>query len=233
MKNLKLLLFSAAALVAFGFAPDGCDNLIFFKEGTKTTLSHYNDDGKPTGATKTTYKNVSRSGGKVSVTAVTENYDKKGKLSTSSDWAMHCENGTLSIDLKSMMPQQQADAYKDFELQVEGMEKEFPSSLAVGSTLKDANVKFTVNAKGGTPMPMMNMSLQITNRKVEAKENIATPAGTFECFRISEDSEMKTIFKVRSKNIYWFSYEVGVVKLEVYKENGKLMTKSELTELTK
>jgi len=233
MKNLKLLLFSAAALVAFDFTPDGCDNLIFFKEGTKTTLSHYNDDGKPTGSTKTTYKNVSRSGGKVSVTAVTENYDKKGKLSTSSELAMRCENGSLSIDLKSMMPQQQADAYKDFELQVEGMEKEFPSSLAVGSTLKDANAKFTVSAKGGTPMPMMNMSLQITNRKVEGKESITTPAGTFECFKISEDSEMKTIFKVRSKNIYWFSYEVGVVKLEVYKENGKLMTKSELTELTK
>lgn len=233
MKNLKLLLFSAAALVAFGFAPDGCDNLIFFKEGTKTTLSHYNDDGKPTGATKTTYKNVSRSGGKVSVTAVTENYDKKGKLSTSSELAMRCENGSLSIDLKSMMPQQQADAYKDFELQVEGMEKEFPSSLAVGSTLKDANVKFTVNAKGGTPMPMMNMSVAITNRKVEAKESITTPAGTFECFKISEDVETKTLFKIRYKTVYWFSMEAGIVKTESYKENGKLTAKSELTELTK
>lgn len=212
MKNLKLLLFSVAALVAFAFTPDGCENLIFFKEGTKTTLSHYNDDGKPTGATKTTYKNVAKSGGKVTVTATNENYDKKGKLSTSSDWAMRCENGVLSIDLKSMMPQQQADAYKDFDLKVEGLEKEFPSNLAVGSSLKDANVKFTVSAKGGTPMPMMNMSVTITNRKVEAKESITTPAGTFECYKITEDVETKTLFKIKYKTAYWFSMEAGIVK---------------------
>jgi hypothetical protein len=230
----RLMLYAAILVIACSFTlPPDCGNLIFFKEGTKTTMSHYNDDGKLVGTTKTVYKKVEKSGAAVTVNAVSENYDKKGKLATTSDFTIKCVNGLLSFDLRSMLPQQQAEAYKDFEVTVDGIEKEFPSDFQIGSTLKDSEVKFSFKTKGGSPMPMMSMSVWVTNRKVEGKESITTAAGTFECYKMTEDVEMKTLFKIKAKTTSWFSKEAGVVKTESFKENGKPTGKSELTELSK
>lgn len=167
------------------------------------------------------------------VSAQQENYDKKGKLSTTTAFTVKCANGVLSFDMKLMLPQQQAESFKDFEMTVEGADKEIPNNLTPGASLKDAEVKFLVKTKNGTPMPMMNTSVMITNRKVESKESITTPAGTFDCYKITEDVEMKTLFKIKSKAASWFSKEAGIVKTESYKENGKLVSKSELTEISK
>ena len=41
-------------------------------------------------------------------------------------------------------------------------------------------------------MASMDMSIKIYNRKVEAKEDITTPAGNFSCYKISYDMESST-----------------------------------------
>lgn len=231
----KAIIFCSIAMISMSFivSLSDCDTPIFFKEGVKTTMTSYNDDGKAIGTTKTIYKKVDKSGSAISVNATQENYDKKGKLSVSTDFTIKCLNGTLLFDMKLMLPQQQAESFKDFEMVVEGADKEIPSDLSAGSTLKDADIKFSFKTKDGTLMPMMNMSVKITNRKVEGKESITTAAGTFECYKITEDVEMKTIFKIKAKVASWFSKEVGTVKTESYKENGKLTGKTELTEIIK
>jgi hypothetical protein len=233
MKMRSLLLLLVLLSMNFGFAPDPCDSLLFFKEGTKTTITSFNDDGKVTGSTKTVYKKVDKSGATTSVSATQENYDKKGKLSVTTDFIIKCINGSLFFDMKLMMPQQQAESFKDFEMVVDGVDKEIPTELVAGSSLKDAEVKFSFKTKDGTIMPMMNMSVWITNRKVVGQEKVTTPAGTFECYKMTEDVEMKTLFKIKVKTTSWFSKEAGIVKTESYKENGKLVGKTELTEISK
>ena len=79
-------------------------------------MTSYNDDGKITGSTKTSYSKVVKAIGGATVTANQENYDKKGKLSNKSEFSIRCNKGILYFDMKMMMPQQQADAYKDFEM---------------------------------------------------------------------------------------------------------------------
>lgn len=233
MKKTGIALFAIIVLCSFNFLTDPCSSIVFFKEGTMTTMTSYNDDGKITGSTKTTYSKVSKAISGATVTANQENYDKKGKLSNKSEFSIRCNKGILYFDMKMMMPQQQAEAYKDFEMTVEGADKEIPSDFVIGSSLKDADIKFTFKSKDGAEMPMMKMNIKITNRKIEAKESVTCPAGTFECYKISEDVEMKSIFTVRAKSINWFSQEVGNVKVESYKENGKFVSKSELTEIKK
>lgn len=233
MKKLISTLISVLVLSSFTILPGDCNSLIFFKEGTSTTMTSYNEDGKPTGTTKTLYNKVTKLPSGTSVTANQENYDKKGKLSNKSEYTIKCDKGTLYFDMKMMMPQQQAESYKDFEMTVEGADKEIPSEFKVGSSLKDADIKFTFATKDGMEMPMMKMNIRVTNRKIEAKENITTPAGTFECYKMTEDVEMKTMFSVKMKTTTWFSLEAGTVKTESYKENGKFVGKSELTEIKK
>ena len=110
---------------------------------------------------------------------------------------------------------------------------EIPSKLTVGALLKDVNIKFSFSSNDGSPMPPINLTLKITNRKVELKESVTTTAGTFECYKITEDVEMKSIFTSNFKSINWFSFEAGNVKTESYKGNGKFLSKSELTEIKK
>lgn len=231
MKKIILFSFTLILSCSFVFLPADCSSLLFFKEGAQTTMTSYNADGKVTGTTKTVYSKVSKTTNGASVNATQENYDKKGKLSTTSNYTIKCDKGTLYFDLKMMMPDQQAETYKDFEMVVEGIEKEMPSDLVVGNTLKDANVNFTFKTKEGNEMPMMKMAIKISNRKIEAKENITTAAGTYECFKITEDVEMKTLFTIKVKSVHWFNPKVGTVKTESYKENGKYTGKTELTEL--
>ncbi len=233
MKKILTSITAVALLCSFTLLPGDCDKMFIFKEGTSTTMTSYNEDGKVTGSTKTVYTKVNKNATGVSVTANQENFDKKGKSTTKSEFVLKCEKGALIIDMRMMMSQQQAESYKDMEVTIEGTNLEYPGEFVVGSSLKDADVKMIVKSKDGMPMPMMGMTMRITNRKVEAKENVTTPAGTFECYKISQLSESKTIFNLKVKSISWFCQEIGDVKTESYKENGKFLGKSELTELKK
>jgi len=72
-------------------------------------------------------------------------------------------------------------------------------------------------------MTVMNITIAITNRKVEAVENVTTPAGTFECYKISYDIDTKMMFTVKVKGVEWYAKNVGLVKSESYSTDGKLM----------
>ena len=76
----------------------------------------------------------------------------------------------------------------------------------------------------------MSMDMDITNRKVEGKESVTTPAGTFECYKISYDMFSKmSIMKMNFKNIEYLSENSGVVRTESYRSNGSLMSYTVLT----
>ena len=230
----KLLTFLTLPFLFFNFSSDSgdCDRLIFFKEGSTTTLTNYDGNGKLMGSNTLSFKNIAKTAKGVKVTAVSQHFDKKGKATSSSEIFLRCEDGTLYFDMNTMLGEM-GEAYKDFNVTIEGINKEIPSNLEVGKILNDAEIKVSVKTKDGTPMPMMDMLVKIFNRKVEAIESVTSPAGTWECYKISEDTEMKSIIKVKSKSTTWFSYDVGMVKTETYDDKGKLTGRTLLTAITK
>lgn len=229
MKKLTRLIL-IPALLGLSWTDDSCSGSFLFKEGSQSTMTHYNEDGKIQGSSKTLYQKLTKTPTGMTIFASTENFDKKGRSQNKSEYSITCDKGILYYDMKSLMPQQQAEAYKDFEMTVEGVNKEMPTNLKPGSSLKDANVKFTFKSTSGPPMPMMNMEVKISNRKVEAEERITTAAGTYACLVISETVEVKTMFSVKMKSKIWYNAEAGTVKTMTFKENGKLSGYSELTE---
>jgi hypothetical protein len=230
MKTKSLFSFAVLALLISGFTY--CSSILFFKEGTSMTMTSYDKDGKITGSSKMDFIKVYKtdSGQKVDVSQ--EFFDKKGKAGNKNNYSIRCFKDILYFDMK-MIAGQQAEAFKDMEMTMEGAELQIPASLTVGQSLPDANVKMTMSPKGSSPMPIMTVSIKISNRKVEAKESITTTAGTFECYKITEDAEVNSIFKMKTRSVNWFSYEAGNVKTESYKDNGKLMAYTLLTELKK
>jgi hypothetical protein len=59
---------------------------------------------------------------------------------------------------------------------------------------------------------------------------VTTPAGTFECYKLSFDSEVKTILKMTTKSVQWIAKNVGAVKTETFDKNGKSLGTTELTD---
>jgi hypothetical protein len=81
---------------------------------------------------------------------------------------------------------------------------------------------------------MVNMDVTINNRKVLAKEKITTSAGTFDCYKISYETESRTrMITVNTKGMEWISEGVGVVKTETYNKKDKLTGYSLLTKFEK
>ena len=116
---------------------------------------------------------------------------------------------------------------KDMEMKVDGLDLEYPGMLQPGQTLNDGNIQISFMSSG---MTMMTMSVRIYNRKVEGIESVTTPAGTFECYKLTFDSEVKTILKMTTKSVQWIAKNVGAVKTETFDKNGKSLGTTELTD---
>jgi hypothetical protein len=233
MKKAILPLIALSAtflLLSFG---DACDKLALFKEGASTTMTTYEKDGKITSTNKTVYTGVTKTGDEVSVTGNSETFDKKGNSSGKNTFTMKCKGGAFYMDMRSMVTAEQQSSFKDAKVKIESTDMEFPSELTVGSTLKDASFSMTTEApEGGFALPL-SISIKVTNRKVEAKETVTTPAGAFECYKLTADVESKFVFKFSGKSVTWYNPEVGTVKSETYNNKGKMQDYSLLTELKK
>jgi hypothetical protein len=105
---------------------------------------------------------------------------------------------------------------------------EIPLNPTPGDILPDANVAMALK------MGFVNMkiSADLTNRKVEAIEDITVKGGTFKCYKFSSDINSSAMgIKVKGKSADWYAKGIGTVKNESYDKNGNLQSRSELVEL--
>jgi hypothetical protein len=78
----------------------------------------------------------------------------------------------------------------------------------------------------------MKMMAEVTNRKVEAQEDISVKAGTFNCYKFSSTVNGSAMgIKTKTSNIDWYARGIGVVRTESYDKNGKLQSYTELVEV--
>lgn len=222
----KIILLVSFILISFSsIAQDDCSTYYPFKEGAKFEITSFSKKGKKESVVNyeiTSIKNnVATIKAKIS--------DAKGKEVTTTEYNVTCGGNSISIDFKSLMNPDMFKQYKDMELDMTGTNIELPNHLEVGQTLKDANLKMTVNMSG----IKMNMTIDMINRKVDAKESVTTKAGTFDCFALSYNTEMKMGMRMNFKIKEWVAKGVGVVKTETYNKKGKSMGYSELTSITK
>ena len=222
----KIIILICTLFVSFSsISQSACEAYYPFKEGAKFEITNYNKKGKKEGVVS--YEISSIEGNVATIKTII--FDAKGKEVTTTSYQITCEGNTISIDFKSLMNPDMFEQYKDMDLDITGTNVELPNNLQVGQSLKDANMDMTINMGG----MKMNISIDMINRKVNAKESITVPAGTYNCFALSYNTEMnmgmKMIFEIKE----WIAEGVGVVKSESYNKNGKLIGYSELTSFTK
>ena len=212
------------------FAQSNCSKFYPLEEGSSFQYTMYDKKGKPDGTTDYTITNVSDSGGDTTATMQMKFSDKKGKEVFNSDYSFTCTGSGIKIDYNSLLPSGMLEQYEGMEYEITGTDIEVPNDLSVGQTLDDANMAMSIDMAG------MNMGINVNmiNRKVEKKESVTTPAGTFDCFVIYGDNETKTMGITHVfPNRLWLAEGVGMVKQETYKKDGGLMSSMALTEFVK
>jgi hypothetical protein len=221
----KIQCFVLMFLISITTISQNCSTYYPFKEGAKFQITSFNPKGKKESVMD--YEIVSIKNDVATIhTKIT---DAKGKEVTSASYDMTCNAEGVSIDFKSLMNPEMLKQYKDMEIDMKGSNIELPNNLSVGQNLKDAQLIMTLNMGA----MKMNMTIDMVNRKVNSKESITTEAGTFNCFALSYNSEMKIGLKQSFEIKEWISDGVGLVKSETYNKGGKLMGYSELTSISK
>ena len=229
---ITLLFFAIAA----GSSSQDCSKYAQFKQGCVITTTSYNEKDKVQGFSKSKCLSVAANGAGITANMRSESFDKNGKDQSSTDFTMTCRNGIVLFDIKMMIPSQSTSQYENMEMKIEGDNLEFPSSLSAGQKLKDGKATITFTSPG-SPVNI-SMQVNITNLKVEAKEALTTPAGTYECYKITYDIETLTNvmgmnMSVKGKEIQWYNMEINAVKTQNYDKDGKMLGYSLVTEIKK
>lgn len=220
-----IFLLSSVLLIA-----QDCESYYPVTEGTVIEMKSYNEKDKLTGSVVQKILKKEGGGDAIKLTVNTQAFDDDGKSLNEGEIVIRCEKGIFYMDMRNFLDPKQFAGFEgsDMELEINASDMEYPSGLSVGQALKDANISVKVKTGG---MTMMNMNILIFNRKVEAEEDITTPAGTFTCYKISSEMETNVMFKVISKSIEWIALDAGVVRSETYDKKGKLQGYNLLTKL--
>ena len=231
MKNLLLLVFTI--LLAFkAYTQDNiCESSYMpFKAGVSFELTSYDKKGKETSIAKHKVASLDDENGGFKATIDMEISDAKGKNLTKGSYSMECKEGVIYMDMTSMLDPRTMESFSSMEMEVSGDALQIPNHLEPGQTLPDGNMTMKASMNG---MTLMTMTLSITNRQVEASEAITTPAGTFDCVKISQESEMKAIIRKKFTGASWYAKGIGMVKSENYDSKGNVESSTVLTKLEK
>lgn len=228
MKKTLILLATFLYGMSSAIAQNNCSKYYPLEEGSTFQYTIYNKKGKEDGTTDYSVTNVNNSSGQTSATFKMQYTDSKGKNSYNSEYDITCTGGGIKIDYLSILPKQMITQYEDMgvEMDITGTDIELPNDLSVGQKLNDANVACSINMSG----IKMNINVDMVNRQVAAKESVTTPAGTFDCYVLTETSKSKTMgANIEMQSKMWLAEGIGMVKQEMSKKNGDLMSRTELS----
>lgn len=214
-----------------------CSDFIWFKSNAMMEFDYMDDKGKSVMKTKMRVTNISNEG--IATVADVLTSDDKGN---EFNMQFKCAGDKLYMDFAAMMKQameqqnvensaEVEEASKNLEMGFSDGFMSFPKNMYPGQKLDD--ITFTM--KTGTSGVNMEITSALLERSVVSRETITTPAGTFDCLKITgkRSSRMKVMGMNRNMGnpeleITWFAPGLGFIKQEYYSEKGKLISSSQL-----
>lgn len=218
---------AAAPVAEKTAATVGCSSFIWFKEGTTLEYNLTDATGKSIGIT-TTHINKVYTEGAATIAEIVSSYHKGKEMKVT----YRCEGNKIYMDMKAFFDNNFAAMAKNgLQMEMKDTYISFPWDMKTGDNLEEA--VFEIKAKKGGK-DFMTITSRIKNRKVEGTEKVTTPAGSWDCLKLSEIRSNTTEMMGRKipgqdmKTTSWFSPGAGIIKTEMYDGNGKLQSLSEL-----
>lgn len=222
-----LLINTAQAL-----AQGKCEGFYPLEKGVHWKQSHYDAKGKLSSTNANTIAQVTATADGFDALVSTLVADSKGKEIGSGEFTAKCVDGEVILDVNQMLLPGLGASYLNMDMSVSGDGLRLPNQLSVGQELPGGNTSMVVELNG---LRVANMSFEVTERKVEAKETVDTPIGPHECFRIKERVDYRSGYgggRVYT-TLSWYAKGKGLLRQETYDDKGKLSSRMEVTEWKK
>ncbi|MDM8161077.1 hypothetical protein QUH73_14725 [Labilibaculum sp. K2S] len=229
---MKKIINFFIALVFINTSAFSQDCIVYIPSNVGTEL-HYemkNAKGKIEGVYTQKMLSVKERGGETTFELLQTYMDPKdsNKILTQDTISFRCRDNVFYIDMEKYLNQKQMEGFKDMEAKITTDDLIYPPKLYPGLELNDGSISLEI----GAGMMNMNMTTNIVNRKVEALEDVTTPAGTFTCYKVSEDVKSKMGFvNVQLHNVAWIVKDIGTIRSESYNKKGKLNSTTELIKI--
>ena len=223
MKNTATLLISAMLLLGTPtmFAQD-CKDYFPHKEGTVLTYENYDKKDKVTGTSVISIRDRKKTPEGISVVLRSKFIDDKGEEVFENEMPVECRNGVLYMDMSKYLDPASMGAYSSMDVEVSADNLDLPLGGPAGTELGNGKVTAVVRSPGAK---IATITLDISDRKIAARERLETPAGAFECLKITYNILSQIGFvKVNSSAIEWYSTEYGTIRSETYNKKGKLVS---------
>jgi hypothetical protein len=223
MKKISLLALLACAFVIPGTAQD-CKTYYYLQNNKTIEMTFYNKKGDENGKQVYTVSDVKNGGSTTTGTINSEMFDKKGKSFAKAKGTIQCKGGVMMVDMKMSLPAAQQEQFGNTDAKADNIYIEYPASMNIGDQLKDATMDMQIENNG----MKQAVSMIVNNRKVEGKESVTTPAGTWDCYKISYKSKItiRTMgigIPVNYEGTEWYAPRFGVVKTQS-KNGGTAIT---------
>ena len=227
----KLLVLTCCWLAISSISAQSCTEYFPLSDGTRWVMETYNHKNKFQSKSVQQVTDTKTTGDGYAGRMVGEIFDDKEKSIGKLDYELKCAGDNFYVSMNSMLSNEQMKAYTDMDVSVDGDFLELPANLSAGMDLKDAAIEVQVKNSG---ISIMTMNMEVYERKVEGFENVTTPAGTFECVKISFRARTKMgkaiPIKVDMSGAEWFAKGTGLVRSETYDKKNKLTGYTILTE---
>jgi hypothetical protein len=222
---MKSLILASCLLLSTNIVNSQSCDYYYLQDGKTAELTNYNRKGDEVGKNVYKISSVKKSGGSTTSQVQTELFDKKGKSFAKASNSVKCTDGSLMIDMKMFLSPEQAGQIKA-EAKASDVYLAYPPNMKPGDALPDGKFNMEVQQDNGMTT---KVDVNITDRKVAAQEAVTTPAGTWQCFKITYRSAIKIGMMgigipVRADVTEWFAPGFGTVKTEA-KGSTTVLTK--------
>ena len=210
---MKILFVVALVVNVSMLLAQDCNNYYYMQRNKTVEMSMYDKGGDETGKMVYSIGDVTNSNSFTVANVQSQILDKRGRTIAKGTGVMKCNGGVMMINMKMNMPIPESDQSIQTNAKSDEFFIEYPANMAKGDVLKEGNMNLEANNNG---MPQ-SISIHTFDRKVEDKEKITTPAGTWDCYKISYKTKMTIrIMGVGvPKNLdgtEWYAPGFGVVK---------------------
>lgn len=209
-----------------------CNKLYLFKKNAKVTNVTYNAAGKEIDNSVSEIVEVTNTAtGATSKIKIISSKAKTPVIEAN----YRCDGNQVYFDVKNMFA-----SLNNKNAKVSDAEISFPLTYQIGQKLEDAGFTMTLNEK-------MQMQTKIINREVKALEKITTSAGSWNCYKVTADVEMKmkmlngseemnksmeSVMASMPKTTYsfWVAPDFGIVQILMF-SGGKMQIRTVVTKV--
>jgi hypothetical protein len=229
----KNLLFVFLLLITTGILAQDCNLYFPLVENKGVQYQNFNRRERLESTQDVMVKQVTRHSDHTEAILSTRYYDNRDRFQHEAEFTVRCKGNELILDVQSLIDPAMLEGFKDMEINMSSIDIVIPDNLKVGDNLPDASMTMSVSAAG---MRITEIEINITERKVEAIENITTPAGTFECFKITYETHtqsrtMGITNRLTSKSVEYYAPGVGNVRTEIYDQRDRLESYTVLSKI--